>query len=77
MNKTNFTTALLIPILENVCEECSGTGFWLDEFDDGDAAQHFCSDCRGVGYVLTGDGERLFDFYRHHIARLRVAVRDH
>ena len=70
MNETALNSVSLVPILEHVCEECSGTGCWVDEFDDGEDVEHYCSDCRGAGYVLTADGKRLLDFYRHHIARL-------
>lgn len=77
MDTTENKLVEIVPILEQICPECSGAGFWLDKYGDGDNTPDECSSCDGTGYVLTGDGRRLLNFYRHHIARLRVTAGDH
>ena len=53
------SSPLQIPQLEVACEDCGGTGK-----DPGD---YLCVVCNGVGYILTDEGERLRNFFLHHI----------
>lgn len=53
--------------LEEVCGECTGTGFVPSRREAHVIYQGGqCHDCRGAGTLLTEDGRRLLAFLRRH-----------
>ena len=53
-----------LPELEVRCWKCWGEGVLASE-DHGDMAE--CSECGGVGWVPTAEGQRLLDFLERHL----------
>jgi DnaJ-class molecular chaperone len=59
--------------LEITCPDCNGRGYIVVIPGEPGCSDigHKCDKCYGTGAIFTADGQRLFDFLKHAMARIR------